>query len=227
MLTATIRLDLDRDYVLSDLQSTRDGPLTMSQCEVVGDDEIKFVIEAGEDRAAIERTLRGNDAVRSVESVDDHRLLVTKRSSGAVPIIRENHGMLEQLSKFEGTVRVFDVVVFDRDAVRRIIAGLRDLGDVRLLRLTRLGDETTGLSPRQKEVIELALEAGYFDWPREVDAETLADRLGIAHATLLEHLRKAEKKILTDALNRATTPGTSVGADTDREESRDIKTQPM
>lgn len=223
MLTATIRLDLHEDYVLSDLRSTHDGPLTMSQCEVVGDDEIKFVIETGEDLATIHRTLRGNDAVRSVETVDDHRLLVTKRSSGAVPIIRENHGMLERLSKFEGTVRVFDVVVFDRAAVRRIIDGLRDIGDVRLLRLTRLGDESAGLSSRQEEVIELALESGYFDWPRQVDAETLADRLGIAHATLLEHLRKAEKKILTDALNRATTPVRT----SETEDGHDIKTQLM
>jgi len=206
MLTATIRLDLDEDYVLSDLQSTRNGPFVMTQCEVVGEDEIKFVIDVGANQSTVERTLCENDAVRSVKVVDDHRLLVTKRSSGAVPIIRDNHGMLESLSKFEGTIRVFDVIVFDREAVCRIVAGLRDLGDVRLLRLTPLGDETTSLSARQEEVVKLALDAGYFDWPRQVDAETLADRLGIAHTTMLEHLRKAEKKLLTDALSRASTP---------------------
>jgi predicted DNA binding protein len=53
------------------------------------------------------------------------------------------------------------------------------------------------LSERQRDVFELARERGYYNWPREVNATELADELGISKATFLEHLRKAEAKLLT------------------------------
>ncbi|WP_435360154.1 helix-turn-helix domain-containing protein [Haloarchaeobius sp. DFWS5] len=56
--------------------------------------------------------------------------------------------------------------------------------------------QTTDLSERQREVYELARTMGYYSWPREVSAGDLAEELGISKATLLEHLRKAEAKLL-------------------------------
>ncbi|UPW02189.1 helix-turn-helix domain-containing protein [Halorussus gelatinilyticus] len=55
---------------------------------------------------------------------------------------------------------------------------------------------TDALSARQREVFELARQEGYYTWPREVSATELADDLGVSKATLLEHLRKAEVKLL-------------------------------
>lgn len=52
------------------------------------------------------------------------------------------------------------------------------------------------LSERQREVFELAQQEGYYTWPREVSASDLAARVDITKATLLEHLRKAESKLL-------------------------------
>ncbi|WP_089820894.1 helix-turn-helix domain-containing protein [Halogranum amylolyticum] len=55
---------------------------------------------------------------------------------------------------------------------------------------------TDDLSERQREVLDLARRRDYYQWPREVSAGDLADELGISKATLLEHLRKAESKLL-------------------------------
>jgi len=52
------------------------------------------------------------------------------------------------------------------------------------------------LSERQREVIELARQRGYYEWPRETNASDLAEELKISKTTLLEHLRKAESKII-------------------------------
>ena len=52
------------------------------------------------------------------------------------------------------------------------------------------------LTERQREVFETARQHGYYEWPRGTTADALADELGIAKATLLEHLRKAEAKLL-------------------------------
>lgn len=52
------------------------------------------------------------------------------------------------------------------------------------------------LSERQREVFELARERGYYGWPRRVSADELAGELGVSKSTTLEHLRKAEAKLL-------------------------------
>jgi predicted DNA binding protein len=52
------------------------------------------------------------------------------------------------------------------------------------------------LSPRQREALALARERGYYEWPRDVTAGELASDLGVAKTTFLEHLRKAEGRLL-------------------------------
>jgi len=54
----------------------------------------------------------------------------------------------------------------------------------------------TGLSERQREVFELARRRGYYAWPRGTSATELAAELGVTKSTVLEHLRKAEAKLL-------------------------------
>lgn len=54
-----------------------------------------------------------------------------------------------------------------------------------------------GLSPRQREVFQLAQNRGYYEYPRKVTAQELADEMDITKSTLIEHLRKAEQKLMT------------------------------
>jgi predicted DNA binding protein len=60
------------------------------------------------------------------------------------------------------------------------------------------GSSIDRLSPRQREAFLLARERGYYEYPREVDSASLAETLDISKTTLLEHLRKAERKLLTN-----------------------------
>ena len=52
------------------------------------------------------------------------------------------------------------------------------------------------LTTTQREVYEHAREAGYYEWPRGASTRDLADDLDVSKTTLLEHLRKAESKLL-------------------------------
>ena len=52
------------------------------------------------------------------------------------------------------------------------------------------------LTTRQREVVQTALYAGYFDWPRDADSVTVAESLDIAQSTFNQHLRAAELNIL-------------------------------
>ncbi|GAB3418130.1 hypothetical protein GCM10027435_17710 [Haloparvum alkalitolerans] len=61
----------------------------------------------------------------------------------------------------------------------------------------------TRLTDRQFEVLVTALEAGYYEWPRECSGEEVADELGISSATFAEHIRTAERKLLTLLFERS------------------------
>ncbi|WP_435320363.1 bacterio-opsin activator domain-containing protein [Haloarchaeobius sp. TZWSO28] len=64
-----------------------------------------------------------------------------------------------------------------------------------------LGAPLDGLTDRQREAIETAYRAGYFDWPRQSTAEEVAASIGIAPSTLHAHLRKAERFVLRAILD--------------------------
>lgn len=59
-----------------------------------------------------------------------------------------------------------------------------------------LSSLTGQLTPRQLEALLLAVKHGYFETPRRVEAEDLAEQLGIGRSTFQEHLRKAEQALL-------------------------------
>ncbi|WP_234403512.1 helix-turn-helix domain-containing protein [Halarchaeum acidiphilum] len=52
------------------------------------------------------------------------------------------------------------------------------------------------LSEAQRDAYELARSEGYYSWPRAITVRELAAKQGVAKTTFLEHLRKAEAKLL-------------------------------
>ncbi|MEM4781990.1 MAG: helix-turn-helix domain-containing protein [Halalkalicoccus sp.] len=54
------------------------------------------------------------------------------------------------------------------------------------------------LTARQLEVIETAIEMGYYEVPRRANHEDIATRLDCAASTVNEHLRKAEARVLSE-----------------------------
>lgn len=53
------------------------------------------------------------------------------------------------------------------------------------------------LTDRQREVLMTAYLSGYFEQPRETDSTDLADRLDISQSTFSQHLRTAQRKVIS------------------------------
>lgn len=58
------------------------------------------------------------------------------------------------------------------------------------------------LTDRQREVLQVAYESGYYDWPRKCTGEEVAEELGISSATFSEHVHAAERKLLAVLFDR-------------------------
>ena len=65
-----------------------------------------------------------------------------------------------------------------------------------ILQVSRLNN-AKDLTSRQEQIVKMALNLGYFEFPKKIRLEELSSKLGISAGTLSEILRRAEKNILT------------------------------
>lgn len=205
MYQAKIYVDFDSAGALYNATRTFDTPLDVLEEEVHDNGTISFIIDVGENRETFLNRIRDEPNVSGIERLDNGRLLIRKEARGATVAIRRNHGKLRGIDKVWGTKRIFEVVLLRHDDLRSMVAELREISIVRVESIVKLTGPAPVLSDRQHETLETAIEMGYFEWPRRADIETVADTLGVTHSTALEHLRKAQQKLLTRALQTATT----------------------
>jgi predicted DNA binding protein len=59
---------------------------------------------------------------------------------------------------------------------------------------------TATLSDRQLEAVQIAIELGYYESPRQATHTEIATELGCSSSTATEHLQKAERKLVTGAM---------------------------
>jgi predicted DNA binding protein len=62
-------------------------------------------------------------------------------------------------------------------------------------------DPSTQLTNRQREVIETAVAMGYYEQPRQITHQDIADELRCGLSTVTEHLQKAEDKLVRSTIN--------------------------
>ncbi|RJT07186.1 helix-turn-helix domain-containing protein [Halococcus sp. IIIV-5B] len=123
-----------------------------------------------------------------------------------------SHGfLLDSEYRIEDGLETWMLLVFaTREEIRRTLDSIREGrdADITLRKIRPLSGATPtqqiranepALTPRQREVLELARNRGYYEWPRHVSARELAGELGISKTTFLEHLRIAESKLLSTA----------------------------
>jgi predicted DNA binding protein len=69
--------------------------------------------------------------------------------------------------------------------------------EYRILKVAHLSN-ANDLTARQEQIVKMALDMGYFEFPKKIKLEELSERLSISAGTLSEILRRAEKNILTN-----------------------------
>lgn len=201
MFTATIHFNQHRECILRELTTDIDRPVPI-EIEEVRNGSVTFVLRAGVHADPFQAALESADHVEYVDRLDDANLLVTKPSCGAYSAIYQNHGTLRRSNTVSGRHREYNILVFRREDLKAIIDDLEEFGTVTLGKLEEFTETTESpLTDRQRAVVTEALARGYYDWPRQITNEDLADELEISRATLHEHLRKAERKLLSMVLN--------------------------
>ncbi|AAK40773.1 bacterio-opsin activator [Saccharolobus solfataricus] len=81
--------------------------------------------------------------------------------------------------------------------LRELLNSLIDITkEVRVLKVVK-AEKKDAITARQEQILRIALEAGFFDYPRRIGLKDLAKKLNISPSSLSEIIRRAEKNVIT------------------------------
>ena len=99
--------------------------------------------------------------------------------------------------------RVVFSFIGDDEAVKTLLPLIKTIGPIKISSVHEFVsdfDILSYLTDRQKEIILLAQKNGYYEMPRKITTEELSEKLGLSKSTIIEHLRKAENRIVSALL---------------------------
>lgn len=121
--------------------------------------------------------------------------------AGLLALLDEYRVVVDWPIEFRSDEEVRVTLVGDHDEIREACASVPEGVRLRVDRTGEYRSDPEGLlaqlTPREREVLWLAVDRGYYRNPREASYEDLASALGRSTGTVGEHLRNAEAKVLS------------------------------
>ena len=201
MPTARLAVTLPEDVWIADL-SSRHPEATFRVLAALPDDDtgVGLVEITAPDMEAVLSKLDEATGVRVFELLHcgDDRALIQFETDDPLLLL----SIRNSRTPFEPPITIVDGVAdleltASRDRLSSLADQLRTFGlefDVRSVRTSM--DPDSVVTDRQRDLIETAVERGYYDTPRTCTLTELAEHLDIAKSTASERLHRAEGAII-------------------------------
>ncbi|MEM2346002.1 MAG: helix-turn-helix domain-containing protein [Archaeoglobaceae archaeon] len=185
---------------------------TMENCLLAGISKISKLVEINvegflsiEDRIKALLKLKTENLENVVENMPEFcqsirlsknsaRVLLKEHPCLIAPLLLKAGGIIRKM-KVEGKKLIWDVVCDDEGFLKLMEALESAEIEYEIIYKGRLESEDT-ITLREEEILKIALQKGFFDYPRKIRLEELAKQLGMAPSTLSEIMRRGQKKIL-------------------------------
>jgi DNA-binding CsgD family transcriptional regulator len=161
------------------------------------------------DRDRLEEILAATDEILRFdvsETGGEHQAYVhfrpTETAHALLEVTREHELVIDTPIEYghDGSLRVG--VIGEDAVVQAAIAHVPDAIRLELEQLSEYDPEERELSSllteRQREILDAAVDLGYYEVPRHATHEEIADRVGLSTTTVGEHLRKIEARLLSE-----------------------------
>jgi predicted DNA binding protein len=145
---------------------------------------VEEYLVSGEDRWIATSRFEANESLRRVLELGRESELVVE-----TPIDVNPDG--SSTMTYVGSESAFRELFEATEAVPDLDAEVLETGEYH----PDAGTFERALTTRQQEVLEAAVELGYYGVPREATHEDVAEELGIAPTTVGDHLRKVEARV--------------------------------
>ena len=119
------------------------------------------------------------------------------------PVLAE-HDCIPDVKGVRSGTLIVGLTVPHQSVLREILTALKAIDATVSVEWIVHGDRTDGviemdantITEKQREALEVALEMGYYETPRETSLGTLSDRLGISKSAVSQRLNAAETKLV-------------------------------
>lgn len=211
---AELSVDADTFPLGSVVQTLPDAHVILERVVPTNAGIVPYFWVQGATRTSIQSAFEEHSAVESItviDSVSDDEHLVRATWVGS------SHGIVWALAEHDITLLsgtgdttgwTFQIRSDLRDALSAFMETCRNEAiAVQLAGIHPLEsgafDDSTNLTDRQREALELAYERGYFETPRRVSLEELADELDISRQAFSARLRRALQHVVGAEVTRA------------------------
>lgn len=179
--------------------------------QITGDADTDVVYMTAPTAQAVEEYLaspRRRELVDVMSRTPTSVLFRLRHAPGGVArAIGEGGGSILWPAVYRDGREFYEVVVPSKAALKDVVARVGAIAEVAVesvadvpaedLRLAAsVSDLVGGLTDRQLAALLTAVEHGYYDTPRRVETDALAEAMGVSPSTFKEHVRKAEAYVL-------------------------------
>jgi len=92
----------------------------------------------------------------------------------------------------------------NEENLKKILEVIKLIGEVKSISFKKatFNEQTilSCLTEKQREVLIAAKNNGYYSYPRKINSQQLSNKIGLSKPTVVQHLRKAEVRIVTNIL---------------------------
>jgi PAS domain S-box-containing protein len=211
-----LTFNADSDSRMSQLITAIDAPLTVTDISRQNDGTcavfITIELSAGHDSDAVETQIRNASdvSVLRTDTTGMTCVLTLGPESPTQQLVKQGAALQQVEIRPDSDQLAVTVQLPYETEVRAYVDAVTDAVDG--IELVAKNDQSIDwqadstvattiddrLTDRQREALQIAFHAGYFDWPRSADANAVAGEIGIAQSTFSQHLRAAERKLLAE-----------------------------
>lgn len=210
---SVVRVELsvpsDAFAVGSILQDHHDVRIDLAQFVPIGEAIIPYFWVETDDRESFEKQVRADDRVATLTAIDtaESRTLYKVEWAGTIDGFLSTvaeHGLVVESATGTAERWRFRLQGPDRENLSSFQRALRDSGVPATIHHVWNPEVTNedqyGLTPKQRETLELAFEEGYYEVPRDTSLAALSDTLGVSHQSTSRRMRGGLRNLLANTL---------------------------
>lgn len=179
-------------------------------CVPVGEHPLPYVRIKSEDLAQVEKALRSDHRIRRLESLYTGSSVAEYFIEWGLPLndligVLRSHGLFVEQVRGTPTRWEFRLRASDRQTFADSFDECRKQGcPFQIHQMASYDPDSAslgyGLTPKQREALQLAYKHGYFETPRQTTLSELGDELGITHQAMTKRFSKGVEKLIEASL---------------------------
>jgi len=178
--------------------------------ELLADDTVLLFAEASGSQERYKQIMDDSPHVRSYLTAGEDRWMAVSQFEPTEPVRQALELQRRSFLAIDTPIRFtsedhLEVTYLGSDEIFKQLYDTLQEADFAEFEIRETGDyETTGpsysrmITSRQEEVLEAAVDLGYYSEPRQGSLEDIAEVVDIAPGTVGEHLRKVEERVFSE-----------------------------